>query len=152
MLTTSGQQFQDWSANYRVFEQERIAVPALFSAVIAGVIDTLPDGAPIVGAIGDTLIRKKGRRIAGTSVRRDPLGRRLQTISSGRPAFFNSPSQCLRARTGRRVVGRTESRPALAMAAQRQRISVILGWEVSAKGFRAAFLTAMEPGDPGRRD
>lgn len=74
MLTTSGQQFQDWSANYRVFEQERIDVPALFSAVIAGVIDKLPDGAPIVGAIDDTLIRKKGRRIAGTSWRRDPLG------------------------------------------------------------------------------
>jgi hypothetical protein len=67
MLTTSGQQFQDWSANYRVFKQERIDVPALFSAVIAGVIDTLPYGAPIVGAIDDTLIRKKGRRIAGTS-------------------------------------------------------------------------------------
>jgi hypothetical protein len=74
MLTTSGQQFQDWSANYRVFEQERIDVPTLFSAVIAGVIDTLPEGAPIVGAIDDTLIRKKGRRIAGTSWRRDPLG------------------------------------------------------------------------------
>ncbi|MGD9788559.1 MAG: hypothetical protein AB7U30_11495, partial [Sulfuricellaceae bacterium] len=64
MLATSGQQFQDWSANYRVFEQERIDVPALFSAVIAGVTDTLPDGAPIVGAIVDTLFRKKGRRFA----------------------------------------------------------------------------------------
>lgn len=74
MLTTSGQQFHDWSANYRVFEQERIDVPSLFSAVIAGVIDSLPEGAPIVGAIDDTLIRKKGRHIAGTSWRRDPLG------------------------------------------------------------------------------
>ena len=74
MLTSSGQQFHDWSANYRVFEQERIDVSTLFSAVIAGVIDTLPEGAPLVGALDDTLIRKKGRRIAGTSWRRDPLG------------------------------------------------------------------------------
>jgi len=74
MLSTSGQQFHDWSANYRVFEQERIDVPTLFSAVIAGVIDTLPEGNPLVGALDDTLIRKKGRRIAGTSWRRDPLG------------------------------------------------------------------------------
>jgi hypothetical protein len=74
MLTASGQQFRDWSANYRVFEQERIDVTALFSAVIAGTLETLPKGAPLVGAIDDTLVRKKGRRIAGTSWRRDPLG------------------------------------------------------------------------------
>ena len=74
MLTTSGQQFHDWSANYRVFEQERIDIQKLFSAVIASVVDALPQGDPIVGAIDDTLIRKKGRRIAGTSWRRDPLG------------------------------------------------------------------------------
>lgn len=74
MLTTSGQQFRDWSANYRLFEQERIDVAKLFSGVIEGVLDTLPTGAPIVGAIDDTLVRKKGRRIAGTSWRRDPLG------------------------------------------------------------------------------
>lgn len=74
MLTTSGQQFRDWSANYRVFEQERIDIQKLFSAVIAAVVDVLPDGAPLVGAIDDTLIRKKGRQISGTSWRRDPLG------------------------------------------------------------------------------
>lgn len=74
MLSTSGQQFHDWSANYRVFEQERIDIAKLFCAVIAGVLDTLPKGVPLVGAIDDTLIRKKGRHIAGTSWRRDPLG------------------------------------------------------------------------------
>lgn len=74
MLAASGQQFRDWSANYRLFEQERIDVEKLFSAVVEGALETLPGGAPIVGAIDDTLIRKKGRRIAGTSWRRDPLG------------------------------------------------------------------------------
>ncbi|MDX9975249.1 MAG: transposase [FCB group bacterium] len=74
MLCTSGQQFHDWSANYRLFEQERIDVGKLFSAVVQGTLETLPEGTPIIGAIDDTLIRKKGRRIAGTSWRRDPLG------------------------------------------------------------------------------
>lgn len=74
MLTTSGQQFRDWSANYRVFEQERIDVERLFSSVIEAAMETLPQGAPIVGAMDDTLVRKKGRHVQGTSWRRDPLG------------------------------------------------------------------------------
>lgn len=74
MLAASGQQFRDWSANYRVFEQERIEVEKLFAAVVQGALETLPEAAPLVGAIDDTLVRKRGRCICGTSWRRDPLG------------------------------------------------------------------------------
>lgn len=74
MLSTSGQQFRDWSANYRLFEHERIDTGKVFDAVIADTLQRLAPGAPIVSAIDDTLVRKKGRRIAGTSWRRDPLG------------------------------------------------------------------------------
>jgi hypothetical protein len=74
LLATSGQQFHDWSASYRLFEQERIDVSRLFSGVVATTLETLPKGAPLVGAIDDTLVRKRGRHIAGTSWRRDPLG------------------------------------------------------------------------------
>lgn len=74
MLCTSGQQFLDWSATYRLFEQERIDCKALAAGVIQGALATLPKGAPLVGAIDDTLIRKSGRKVAGTSWRRDPLG------------------------------------------------------------------------------
>jgi len=74
MLCTAGQQFHDWSASYRLFECERIDIQKLFRAVIAGALETLPRGAPLVAAIDDTLVRKRGRRIAGTSWRRDPLG------------------------------------------------------------------------------
>src|SRR5690606_29134055 len=76
----SGQQFSDWSANYRLFEQGRIDVKKLFSAVVQGTLETLPEGAPIVGAIDDTLTPKKGHHIVGTSWRRDPHG----------PAFSNN--------------------------------------------------------------
>lgn len=74
MLCASGQQFHDWSATYRLFEQERIDCKALAAAVVKGTLATLPQGAPLVGAIDDTLIRKSGRKVAGTSWRRDPLG------------------------------------------------------------------------------
>ncbi len=80
MLCASGQQFQDWSAAYRLFEQERIDIDRLFHAVIQGTLETLPENAPLVGAIDDTLIKKKGRRIQGASWRRDPLG----------PSFVNN--------------------------------------------------------------
>lgn len=102
LLATSGQQFCDWSANYRIFEQERIDIGKLFSAVIKGTIETLPEGAPIVGAIDDTLLRKKGRHIAGTSWRRDPLGppftnnfiwaSRFLQISLAMPELASGPS------------------------------------------------------------
>lgn len=102
MLTASGQQFRDWSANYRVFEQERIDIGVLFSAVIKGALETLPEGAPVVGAIDDTLLRKKGRHIAGASWRRDPLGppfatnyiwaSRFLQISLAMPELASGPS------------------------------------------------------------
>jgi hypothetical protein len=38
------------------------------------VLETLPPACPIVALIDDTLLRKRGHRIAGTSWRRDPLG------------------------------------------------------------------------------
>lgn len=74
MLCASGQQFRDWSANYRLFEQERIDCKALAAGIVKGTLAALPKGAPLVGAIDDTLIRKTGRKVAGTSWRRDPLG------------------------------------------------------------------------------
>lgn len=74
MLCACGQQFRDWSATYRLFEQERIDCGALFGGVLSGLIEMLPPEAPLVGAIDDTLVQKRGRQIAGTSWRRDPLG------------------------------------------------------------------------------
>jgi hypothetical protein len=74
LLCASGQQFGDWSAAYRLFERERLDGEALWRVPLAGVLDTLPPTSPVVALIDDTLIRKRGHRIAGTSWRRDPLG------------------------------------------------------------------------------
>jgi len=74
LLCATGQQFRDWSAAYRLFERERLDGEALWRVPLRSVLETLPPASPIVALIDDTLIRKRGHRIAGTSWRRDPRG------------------------------------------------------------------------------
>lgn len=74
LLCATGGQFDDWSAAYRLFERERFDPELLFAPVRRAVIDCLPETMPIVAAIDDTLIRKKGKKVAGAAWRRDPLG------------------------------------------------------------------------------
>lgn len=73
LICTRGRQFQDWSADYRLFSQDRWEVSNLFRPVIAGVLSALADPAPFVTALDDTHLRKTGLRIPGVAYRRDPL-------------------------------------------------------------------------------
>ena len=79
LLTTCGQEFQDWSAHYRLFSQARLPLPEIFSVIRRTALDLLPSQAPLCVAIDDTLLRKTGIRIPGVSWRRDPLGPHFQT-------------------------------------------------------------------------
>jgi len=74
LLCASGQQFHDWSAAYRLFEQQRVDPSQLWTAVQNQLFVRLPDSVPVVALMDDTLRRKRGRQISGTSWRRDPLG------------------------------------------------------------------------------
>ncbi|HEY1468947.1 MAG TPA: transposase [Candidatus Acidoferrum sp.] len=74
LLCATGQQFSDWSAAYRLFERERLNSEVLWRIPLHHVLEILPPAGPIVALIDDTLVRKRGRRIVGTSWRRDPLG------------------------------------------------------------------------------
>jgi hypothetical protein len=79
LLTTCGQEFLDWSADYRLFSRHRLPVAALFSEVRRAALAQLPPQAPLCVAIDDTLLRKRGIRIPGVAWRRDPLGPHFQT-------------------------------------------------------------------------
>jgi hypothetical protein len=79
MLAASGREFYDWSGAYRVFTQERMDKDALFAPVIQEVLGYIPPEEPLVAMIDDTLIRKRGRKVAGTSWKRDPLGPAFHT-------------------------------------------------------------------------
>lgn len=74
MLCASAQQFCDWSAAYRLFEQQRFDREALFAPVRRTVLDRLQPHQPLMVMMDDTLIRKRGRKVYGTGWRRDPLG------------------------------------------------------------------------------
>jgi hypothetical protein len=80
MLTASAQQGLDWSAAYRLFEQERFEGEALFAPALRAVCAGLGEPEPLVALMDDTLIRKRGRKIHGAAWKRDPLG----------PAFCNN--------------------------------------------------------------
>jgi hypothetical protein len=79
LLTTSGSQFQDWSATYRLFSQHRLPLPEIFSVVRRAVANQLPPGAPFRAVLDDSLLRRSGPHTPGVAWRRDPLGPRFQT-------------------------------------------------------------------------
>ena len=103
MLCASAQQFVDWSAAYRLFEQQRFDREALFAPVRREVIERLQPRQPLVAMMDDTLIRKRGRKVYGTGWRRDPLGppfttnfvwgQRFLQISAALPSAPTDPGQ-----------------------------------------------------------
>lgn len=79
LLTTSGSQFHDWSAAYRLFSQDRLPVSEIFAVVRRAVSSQLPAGAPFRAVLDDSLLRRSGLHTPGVAWRRDPLGPRFQT-------------------------------------------------------------------------
>ncbi len=79
LLTTSGSQFHDWSAAFRLFSRDRLPLPEMFAVVRRAVSDELPAGAPFRAVMDDTLLRRSGLHTPGVAWRRDPLGPRFQT-------------------------------------------------------------------------
>jgi hypothetical protein len=67
-------QDQDWSADYRVFERERLDEEGLFSIVREELIRRRRNTEPFVVMMDDTLFKKKGRKVSGTGWKRDPNG------------------------------------------------------------------------------
>lgn len=80
VICTCGGQFQDWTADYRLYSKSRIVLQQLFAPIMAAAEQRLPQGRPLIVLVDDTLIRKTGPKIDGVSWRRDPLG----------PAFQNN--------------------------------------------------------------
>lgn len=75
VLCASAQQFRDWSAAYRLFERERFEAQRLFEPPCAVWTQaTAQANQPLVAAMDDTLLRKRGRKVYGASWKHDPLG------------------------------------------------------------------------------
>ena len=74
VLSTSGRQFCDWSADYRMYSSERIDAENLFRPVRRSLTARLGPTEPLVAALDDTRLRKTGRKTHGVKYTRDPLG------------------------------------------------------------------------------
>lgn len=77
MLCACGLQQSDWSASYRLFEKERFDPEVLWSTLRRSVFEALGEKSPVVVLMDDTLTRRKGKKVAGASWRKDPLGPRF---------------------------------------------------------------------------
>jgi hypothetical protein len=73
MICASARQFDDWSADYRLFSQGRFDPDVIFGVVRRSVGEHLAPGAPFEAAIDDTGLSKTGTKIPGVSYRRDPM-------------------------------------------------------------------------------
>ena len=72
LLATGGRQFVDWSADYRLFSQDRWDDRALFHPVLRGVLGICPSHAVVV-ALDDTHLPKTGKKTPGVAWGRDPM-------------------------------------------------------------------------------
>lgn len=64
----------DWTSSYRLFSGQRINIEKLNQVCIESGIEELPPDEMIVAHMDDTILKKTGKKIPGTSWRRDPLG------------------------------------------------------------------------------
>ena len=73
LLRAQNRHQQDWSADYRLYSQDRFDEQAVFGQVRVAVEQTLAENQPLVVAMDDSLLRKTGRRIHGVRYQRDPM-------------------------------------------------------------------------------
>jgi hypothetical protein len=79
VLTASGQQFKDWSADYRIFSDNRIEMEQLFKTSQKEVLNQIGSSQMIIAHMDDTILKKTGKKVPGTGWRRDPLGPPFQS-------------------------------------------------------------------------
>ena len=77
LLCASGQQFHDWSAACRLFEHQRVDPSRIRTTLQSRLFARLPEPAPVVALMDDTLPRRRGRRISGASWRISRVNSRI---------------------------------------------------------------------------
>lgn len=74
LITTSGRQYVDWSADYRLYSHERIDCDHIFNQVRKEVQTINAKDKILVTALDDSLLHKTGKKIPGVKYARDPMG------------------------------------------------------------------------------
>lgn len=79
MLCSTGQQFKDWSADYRLYSEGRFCDESIFDCLTDKVCSFLKPQQPLIAVMDDSLLRKTGKRTSGNKFQRDPLGPQFHT-------------------------------------------------------------------------
>lgn len=74
MLTEIGKQFRDWTSSYRIFSKNRVDMKSVFQNIFMEAVQLCKREDYVVVHLDDTVIKKTGKKIPGTSWKRDPLG------------------------------------------------------------------------------
>lgn len=74
VAATTGTAFCDWSADYRLYSKSRFDPKEVFSVIRREIDRRLDPQRPMIVAMDDSLLRKRGRKIHGVAYRRDPMG------------------------------------------------------------------------------
>jgi hypothetical protein len=78
LLNTLGRQQQDWSKAYRLYRQH-VDGAAVFSPILDGVMELIPEDSSLIIAVDDSYLRKTGKKVAAAGWYRDPLGPKFHT-------------------------------------------------------------------------
>lgn len=73
LLRLQGRTQQDWTADYRLYAQERFAPDKIFGVIRQDIQELLAPAAPLVAAMDDSLLRKSGSKVYGVRYLRDPM-------------------------------------------------------------------------------
>lgn len=93
VLSARGRQFEDWTADYRMYERNRVSAEQLFAVVRTRLCAT-HDG-PVVIALDDTRVRKAGKKTYGAKYVRDPLSPPFHTNFIRAQRFIQTSMACM---------------------------------------------------------
>jgi len=73
-ICAAGRQFTNWNPDYRQFSQARGDADVIAGVILQETLEQQDQTGPVVAAMDDSILRKRGRKTPGVSWRRDPLG------------------------------------------------------------------------------
>jgi hypothetical protein len=74
LLVTGGNQFEDWSAAYRLYSEKRIDCSAILEQIRKEIQALNAGQKRLITALDDSLLLKTGKKIPGVKYARDPMG------------------------------------------------------------------------------
>lgn len=73
-ICAAGRQFRNWNPDYRQFSQARCDADVIAGVILKETLEQQDQTGPVVAAMDDSILRKRGKKTPGVSWRRDPLG------------------------------------------------------------------------------